>query len=230
MSDEQSTALPTQRGSPSYCFPVERYPKGKIPLHWNVSPNAADLFAPKGTPVRAMVNGLVDQAYWDETGGWSVYYIGDPDTKSLHYYNAHLRDKPLVIAGRRVTAGQVIGYVGDTGNAAGTGAHLHIGIGKSIKIGSGPEGGAGVPWPGNNCNKYLQVILDTLGSGPVVAPPPVPPVENPEQFIARLTAEIVRLRKDLDGTRVAIAHLADKTVGDAYREAQKIRAEFLGGG
>jgi murein DD-endopeptidase MepM/ murein hydrolase activator NlpD len=172
----------------TYVFPVQGYPKGKIALHWNVSPNAADLFAKNGTPIRAMVDGTISDASWNDVGGWSYYMIGNPDTKSLHYYGAHLRDKPLVSSGQKVKAGQLLGYVGDTGNAKGRGAHLHIGIGTDIKNGSGPEGGAGVPWPGNNCNKYLQFILDTIGSGPVGDQPPPPPPINYEVVARYLTS------------------------------------------
>lgn len=182
----------------TYAFPVIGYPQGKIPLHWARHPNAADLFAKAGTPIQAMVDGRIDAAGWDETGGWYVYLIGDPGTKSLHYYMAHMQERPAVATGQRVTVGQLLGKVGDTGNAVGTGAHLHIGIGTSIKSGSGPEGGAGVPWGSNNCNKYLQRILDTVGSGPAVpAPTPSPTPVGPtyllgfEKLAAQLGATVV---------------------------------------
>lgn len=175
----------------NYAFPVIGYPKGKIPLHWGTSPNAADLFAARGTPIQAMVDGIIDDASWNDVGGWSVYLIGNPDSKSLHYYMAHMNERPAVVTGQRVTCGTLLGKVGDTGNAQGTGTHCHIGIGTSIKNGAGPEGGAGVPWPGNNCNKYLQHILDVIGSGPGggAAPPPPPPPPTAEQILRQLTAD-----------------------------------------
>jgi murein DD-endopeptidase MepM/ murein hydrolase activator NlpD len=201
---------------PQYCFPVQGYPKGKIPLHWETSPNAADLFAKRGTPVRAMVNGTVDTAAWDDTGGWYVYMVGDSDTKSLHYYMAHLAEKPLVNAGQRVKAGQTIGKVGDTGNAKGTGPHLHIGIGTSIKSGTGAEGGAGVPWPGNNCNKYLQRILDTLGSGAVdpgapaePEPPSGPTVAELQGIIREYEKQVAALRHQLEEMHTPLYHIRD---------------------
>jgi hypothetical protein len=208
------TGLPMQ-----YCFPVENYPKGPIPLHWGTSPNAADLFAAKGTPIRAMVSGVIDDASWNDVGGWSVYLIGDPDTKSLHYYLAHLHQKPLVVKGQRVVAGQTIGGVGDTGNAKGTGAHLHIGIGKSIKNGADAEGGAGVPWPGNNCNKYLQHVLDTLGSAPVDDPETEPEPVNYETVARYLTAQ--------DGPVLgALRDRVDRLNGEA-KEVQNVIDEII---
>lgn len=204
---------------PTYAFPVIGYPKGKIPLHWGSSPNAADLFAKPGTPIQAMVDGRIDFAGWDETGGWYVYLIGDPATKSLHYYMAHMLERPAVTTGQRVAVGQLLGKVGETGNAVGTGAHLHIGIGTSIMNGSGPEGGAGVPWPGNNCNKYLQTILDTIGSGPSKPGLPTPAPNDKDALIAALYERI-------DGLETAVRHLANVTVPKAA-EAGKAREEAL---
>jgi murein DD-endopeptidase MepM/ murein hydrolase activator NlpD len=206
-----------------YVFPVQGYPPGKIQLHWGQSPNAADLFAKAGTPIRAMVDGVIDGAGWDDTGGWTVYLIGDAATKSLHYYMAHLRERPAVVEGQRVTAGQYLGSVGDTGNAVGTGSHLHIGIGTSIKNGSGPEGGAGVPWPGNNCNKYLQKVLDTVGSGPVVPgqPQPTPPVVGDKDARIReletTLAEVTR-----GGVRQALEGMHDKPLDEVLRELENV--------
>jgi murein DD-endopeptidase MepM/ murein hydrolase activator NlpD len=206
-----------------YVFPVQDYPKGKIPLHWGTSPNAADLFAKAGTPVRAMVDGTIDDAGWDETGGWYVYLIGDPKTKSLHYYMAHLRERPAVVAGQRVTAGTYLGGVGDTGNAVGTGTHLHIGIGKAIKNGSGPEGGAGVPWPPNNCNKYLQHILDVVGSAPVAPsqPQPAPPiVGDKDARIRELETTLAEVTRG--GVRQALESMHDKPLDEVQRELENV--------
>ncbi len=190
-----------------YRFPVVGYPKGPIALHWGVSPNAADLFAERGTPIQAMVNGVITYVGNDSLGGHNVLMKGDPDSKSLQYYMAHMDQVPLVKVGQRVVAGQQLGVVGDSGNAAGKGTHCHIGIGLEIKDGAGPEGGAGTPWPGNDCRRYLQHILDTIGSGGGVTPPPPPPPPINYETIARyltdpkgpvLTALIDRRKALLD--------------------------------
>lgn len=209
----------------TYVFPVQGF-VGPVQRHHGVSMNASDLFAPRGTPVRAMVNGVVEEAGFNSIGGWSVYMIGDADTKSLHYYMAHLDSEPLVRAGQRVVAGQLLGYVGDSGNAAGTGTHLHIGIGAGIKNGVGPEGGAGNPWPGNNAVQYLQKVLDVFGSAPVTpAPAPVPAPD--------LQAEVNALREQLAAANTKLGVLtvnyADtldsliKGLADLLVEMRKLR-------
>lgn len=78
-----------------------------------------DLFAPRGTPVRAPVAGTVTQLT-GRIGGHQVKLVGDDGTG---YYATHL-DR-FGRAGR-VAAGEVIGYVGNSGNAAGGPTHVHF--------------------------------------------------------------------------------------------------------
>jgi hypothetical protein len=122
-----------------YAFPVVGY-TGVIALHWGSERGAADLFAAEGTPLVVMRGGSVVYAGFDQTGGWAVRIQG---SDGLAYWYAHLRDAPLVRAGDVAATGQPLGSVGSTGNAAGTGAHLHLGIGPDIVAGAGPTGGAG---------------------------------------------------------------------------------------
>jgi peptidoglycan LD-endopeptidase LytH len=84
-----------------------------------------DIFAPRGTQVLATTEGLVVRRTWNRLGGRTISILG-PGGQS-HYY-AHLEgyDDPAV--GDWVEAGEVIGYVGDSGNAQGTPPHLHYGI------------------------------------------------------------------------------------------------------
>jgi murein DD-endopeptidase MepM/ murein hydrolase activator NlpD len=119
---------------------VEGYNQ-KVHTHWDTDERGAtDIFAPKGTAVRAMTNGTVASAGYDETGGYYVMIRSDDGTDE---YYAHLYAPPTVQAGQRVTAGWQLGGVGDTGNAAGVGTHLHLGKGYGIISGTGPQGGAG---------------------------------------------------------------------------------------
>ncbi len=122
-----------------YVFPIVGY-TGAIELHWGSYPGASDLFAPIGTPLLVMRGGRVEYAGYDTLGGWAVLIAGDD---GLRYWYAHLRDRPLVRAGARVTTGQPLGFLGRSGNADGGEAHLHLGIGPEILTGSGPTGGAG---------------------------------------------------------------------------------------
>lgn len=80
-----------------------------------------DMLAPSGTPLQAVVSGRVVRRT-NRLGGVTLSLHGENGTR---YYYAHLRS----YAGSEgeVSAGQVIGYVGDTGNASGT-PHLHFEI------------------------------------------------------------------------------------------------------
>ena len=84
-----------------------------------------DIFAPRNTPVLAAADGLVTSVGANRLGG-NVVWIFDPSRGQSHYY-AHLETQ-AVSTGARVEAGDVIGYVGNTGNARTTPPHLHFGI------------------------------------------------------------------------------------------------------
>lgn len=83
-----------------------------------------DIFAPKGTPLRASTHGMVLYRGELAKGGKVLLMLG-PKWR-LHYY-AHL-EALSGEAGRWLTSGELIGSVGDTGNAAGKPAHLHYSI------------------------------------------------------------------------------------------------------
>ncbi len=78
-----------------------------------------DLFAPRGTPVRAPVSGTVEFKT-GVIGGLQFWFVGDD---GIRYIGTHLDG--FGIAGN-VKAGDVIGYVGDSGNARGSNPHLHF--------------------------------------------------------------------------------------------------------
>jgi murein DD-endopeptidase MepM/ murein hydrolase activator NlpD len=84
-----------------------------------------DIFAGRGTPVRSPVDGLVLGVGHNRLGGQVVRVLG-PGAQ-VHYF-AHLSRFGTVGEGQRIAAGTVLGYVGTSGNAAGTPPHLHYGI------------------------------------------------------------------------------------------------------
>lgn len=84
-----------------------------------------DIFARRGTPVLSATEGIVLRVGTNRLGGRVVWVLGPGGQR--HYY-AHLDRFSDVAAGARVEAGRVLGYVGNTGNAAGTPPHLHYGI------------------------------------------------------------------------------------------------------
>lgn len=81
-----------------------------------------DMFAASGTPVVAPVTGNVERRS-DRLGGLSFHLWGDDGN---YYYGAHLSAYGTVEG--QIAAGAVLGYVGDTGNAADTSPHLHFEI------------------------------------------------------------------------------------------------------
>jgi murein DD-endopeptidase MepM/ murein hydrolase activator NlpD len=84
-----------------------------------------DIFAPRGTPVRSTTRGLVFRVGQNRLGGNVVWIFGPG--RQMHYY-AHLDRFGEVRSGDLVMPGDIVGYVGNTGNASGTPPHLHYGV------------------------------------------------------------------------------------------------------
>jgi murein DD-endopeptidase MepM/ murein hydrolase activator NlpD len=90
---------------------------------------AIDVLAPRNTPVLAVEDGKIAKLFYSEAGGITIYQF-DP-TENYVYYYAHLeRYADDVREGRNVKRGDVIGYVGTTGNAPRDTPHLHFAIFK----------------------------------------------------------------------------------------------------
>jgi len=84
-----------------------------------------DIFAKKGTPIRSTTEGIVLRQGENSLGGKVVWILGPAGHR--HYY-AHLDDFADLVAGQRIAAGTIVGYVGNTGNARTTPPHLHYGV------------------------------------------------------------------------------------------------------
>ncbi|MGE4130012.1 MAG: M23 family metallopeptidase [Bdellovibrionales bacterium] len=82
-----------------------------------------DIAAKPGSSIVAAWTGKVQFAGWDMTGGWAV--ILRHKNGYVTYY-AHLKSKPSVRPGQRIVAGQRLGSLGQSGNAAATVPHLHF--------------------------------------------------------------------------------------------------------
>src|SRR5438874_936794 len=82
------------------------------------------LFAPLGTPVVAVARGTLSLVGWNELGGWRVWLT---DQKGNSFYYAHLAGYARwILTHRHVHAGQVIGFLGRTGDAFTTAPHVHF--------------------------------------------------------------------------------------------------------
>jgi peptidoglycan LD-endopeptidase LytH len=96
--------------------------RGEDRLH-----NAADFQAPKGTPVLAVEDGVIARVHTSKAGGLTLYQT-DPSARFVYYY-AHLDGYvDGMEQGKSVKKGDVIGYVGFTGNASPIAPHLHFAI------------------------------------------------------------------------------------------------------
>jgi murein DD-endopeptidase MepM/ murein hydrolase activator NlpD len=88
---------------------------------------ALDIMAPRGTPVRAVEAGRIAKLFQSVPGGLTIYLF-DPG-EMFSYYFAHLDRYAAGLAeGQQVRRGEVIGYVGSTGNASEDAPHLHFAI------------------------------------------------------------------------------------------------------
>lgn len=106
---------------------------------------AIDILAPTGTPVVAVDDGRIAKLFNSRAGGLTIYHY-DP-TGRLTYYYAHLqRYAEGVREGMEVRRGDVIGYVGSTGNADAKVPHLHFAV---FKLPDPPQW-----WKGDAVNPY----------------------------------------------------------------------------
>lgn len=130
--DLQVTSEPTLQ------FPVKGKDEKAIQSFWGAPRDGGkrkhegnDIFAPKGTPLLAMTDGEITRVNNGGLGGKTVWlYDAERDLK---YYYAHL-DEQLVSRGQFVRRGDIVGTVGNTGNARTTPPHLHFGIYASKAI------------------------------------------------------------------------------------------------
>ena len=107
--------------------------------------DAIDIMAPADTPVLAAANGQIQKLFQSESGGTTIYQLSS-DQRMIFYY-AHLaRYADGLTEGKEVRQGDVIAYVGDTGNAGPGNYHLHF----SIAVVSDPKR----YWEGTNINPY----------------------------------------------------------------------------
>jgi murein DD-endopeptidase MepM/ murein hydrolase activator NlpD len=90
---------------------------------------AVDILAPRDTAVVAVEDGKIAKLFYSVRGGNTIYHF-DP-TETYCYYYAHLdRYAPDIREGQYIKRGQIIGYVGISGNAPKDTPHLHFAIFK----------------------------------------------------------------------------------------------------
>jgi len=110
-------------------------PRPNVPGGWH---HGEDIFARLGTPLLAVADGTLHTIGFNKIGGYRLWLR---DTSGNEFYYAHLSAySPLAVEGRRVEAGDVVGFVGDTGDAEGGTPHLHFEIHPAAMAGLGYDG------------------------------------------------------------------------------------------
>ena len=109
--------------------------RGDISSGWH---HGDDIFAPLGAPLLAVASGTVFSVGWNKIGGNRLWLR---DGQGNLFYYAHLSAfSPLAVNGSKVNAGDVIGFVGNTGDAQGTPFHLHFEVHPVGLLGLGYDG------------------------------------------------------------------------------------------
>jgi murein DD-endopeptidase MepM/ murein hydrolase activator NlpD len=114
-----------------------------------------DIPAPAMTPVRAAAPGVVEKLFRSAAGGTTVYIRARQ--RDWIYYYAHLASyAPGLREGRTVSAGETIGYVGDTGDAGLGNFHLHFGLTRTADSDRWHQGVDVDPYPYLTGKKALR--------------------------------------------------------------------------
>ena len=155
-----------------YVFPVygassfvDTFKAPRAGVGWH---HGQDIFAPLGAPVLAVAHGTLFSVGWNSRGGYRLWLR---DRQGNQFYYAHMSAySPLAVDGNEVKAGDVIGFVGNTGDAETTPYHLHFEI---HPVGLLPFGYDGVvnPFPYLSAWRRLQDVSFAAGRGWA---PPVP--------------------------------------------------------
>ncbi len=131
-----------------------------------------DIVGPLGTPILAVAEGTVFSVGWNELGGWKLWLR---DSAGDEFYYAHLSAySPLAVDGTRVGAGDVLAFMGDTGDAGGV-VHVHFEIHPASLLHLGYHGVV-APYPFLIAWRRAEDVSFTagrryLGSGRGFAPP-----------------------------------------------------------
>ena len=131
-------------GAGDYVFPIDGHSdwgdtygaeRSDVPGGWH---HGDDLFAPLGTPVVAVTDGTVFSVGWNKVGGWRLWLL---DANGNQFYYCHLSGYTALGSNdAHVKRGQVLGFVGNTGDAVTTWPHLHFEVHPSSTLYLGYDG------------------------------------------------------------------------------------------
>jgi murein DD-endopeptidase MepM/ murein hydrolase activator NlpD len=152
-----------------------------------------DLFAPLGSPVLAVTDGTLFSVGWQKIGG-NRFWLRD--RKGNEFYYAHLAAySPLAANGADVKAGDVVGFLGNSGDAEGTPFHLHFEIHPSALIFLGYDG---VVDPTPYLDAWRRVLDIRFPTGMAWAPALAPHSQAPEPGAILIQARDISSADGLD--------------------------------
>jgi murein DD-endopeptidase MepM/ murein hydrolase activator NlpD len=126
--------------------------RGDVAGQWH---HGDDIFAPLGAPILACADGTVFSVGWNDVGGNRLWLR---DSQGNEFYYAHLSAfTPLARNGMHVKAGEMLGFVGNTGDAQGTPTHLHFEVHPAALLFMGYDGAVN-PTPYLNAWTHLQDV------------------------------------------------------------------------
>jgi murein DD-endopeptidase MepM/ murein hydrolase activator NlpD len=168
-----------------------------------------DIFAPLGAPVLAVAKGTVFSVGWNDLGGNRLWLR---DGEGNQFYYAHLSAfTPLAVNNAHVNAGDVLGFVGNTGDAMGTPYHLHFEIHPVEYLGLGYDGVV-APYPFLVAWKRLQDLR--FGAAAGWAPAGAPRSRAPQPGAILLGSSDISSANGLEPASLGRALLPVSAEGD----------------
>lgn len=132
-------------------------PRADVSGGWH---HGEDIFSPLGAPLLAVADSTVFSVGWNDIGGWRLWLR---DRAGNEFYYAHLSAySPLAVNGRQVKAGDVLGFMGKTGDAEFSPVHLHFEIHPVSLLARGYDG-AVAPYPFLNAWRRAQDVSFDAG-------------------------------------------------------------------
>jgi len=122
-------------------------------VHNGHAHEAIDIMAPRGTPIHAVISGTIRKLFISKAGGNTIYEFDDAG--EYCYYYAHLDHYATGLhEGMRIERGDIIAYVGSSGDADPGAPHLHFAV---FKLGAEKQW-----WKGTPINPYPS-LLEAVG-------------------------------------------------------------------
>jgi murein DD-endopeptidase MepM/ murein hydrolase activator NlpD len=143
-----------------------------------------DIFGQLGQPLLAVADGTIFSVGWNKVGGNRLWLL---DEQGNQFYYAHLSAfAPAAKNGARVKAGQVVGFMGNTGDAEGTPVHLHFEVHPVSFLYLGYDGAVD-PTPYLDAWSHQQDLAFPIGVGWAPAVPGGPGTPEPGAILLGMT-------------------------------------------